>query len=660
MLYLQLACVYLAAMSHAMPAGLVQRESNEAAPTRSSENVPSGEPIPLNTLGGSEEKSKAMEGMGANEAEPKKNEAESKVNEAESKKNEAESKVNEAESKKNEAESKTNEAEPKKNEAEPARKSETNAETSPIKNEEQSRANEGTPRASEEAGRPKDESNRTVQESGPIRQESNTKNEGSINRSSTEQSRTQESNRNSEESINRSNEESRSQESNRNSGISVINESGQSEESELSNLEYVNGFQFGGRMVLDSNFIGELSSSFPGMNYVSVGNIISDLTRLRMRSNLMEGCRRISQQRRVRLIIIVRIANSCLRRMQLRRVRINSSPMIIFRTIGNGMIRPRMVRSQSQRVIRIIIVQRVQTRIQNVCRTLRISPQIGTRCVQRILVNMGSWGCCGQRGNSIGSIGSIGSNRQSGSRQSGSIIINGRDGADIDVNSTEMQSMALDMIEGLEKSITKLSNMTEDAAMEWSTGFAAEMKVPQEMVSNIASELISSMMEDNASTGEAFDALSNVALAKKEVMAEPMSAEMMSAAEEIPSMTEMAAEEKKQLPTKAPAEEKKAAEEVKPVMAAETKPEEKKASEEAKPEEKSAETSTDKSSGVNRNAVAAAASAATSTTMSMGMSMNMGAMETGTMMMAMKANLKSGSVQVAASVGAALAAFMLF
>ncbi|KAJ3231376.1 hypothetical protein HDU78_007745 [Chytriomyces hyalinus] len=640
MLYLQLACVYLAAMSHAMPAGLVQRESSEAAATRSSENVPSGERIPLNTLGGSEEKGKVMEGgMGANEAEPKKNEAESKVNEAESKKNEAESKTNEAES--------------KKNEAEPARKSETNSETSPIKNEEQSRANEGTPRASEEAGRPKEESNRTVQESGPIRQESNTRNEGSINRSSTEQSRTQESNRNSEESINRSNEESRSQESNRNSGISVINESGQSEESELSNLEYVNGFQFGGRMVLDSNFISELSSSFPGMNYVSVGNIISDLTRLRMRSNLMEGCRRISQQRRVRLIIIVRIANSCLRRMQLRRVRINSSPMIIFRTIGNGMIRPRMVRSQSQRVIRIIIVQRVQTRIQNVCRTLRISPQIGTRCVQRILVNMGSWGCCGQRSNSIGSIGS--------NRQSGSIIINGRDGADIDVNSTEMQSMALDMIEGLEKSITKLSNMTEDAAMEWSTGFAAEMKVPQEMVSNIASELISSMMEDNASTGEAFDALSNVALAKKEVMAEPMTVEMMSAAEEIPSMSEMAAEEKKQLPTKAPAEEKKAAEEVKPVMAAETKPEEKKESEEAKPEEKSAETSTDKSSGVNRNAVAAAAPAAatTTTTMSMGM-MDMAAMETGTMMMAMKANLKSGSVQVAASVAAALAALMLF
>ncbi|KAJ3389099.1 hypothetical protein HDU80_011551 [Chytriomyces hyalinus] len=609
-----------------MPAGLVQRESSEAAATRSSENVPSGERIPLNTLGGSEEKGKAMEGIGANEAEPKKNEAESKVNEAES----------------------------KKNEAEPARKSETSSETSPIKNEEQSRANEGTPRTSEEAGRPKEESNRTVQESGPIRQESNTRNEGSINRSSTEQSRTQESNRNSEESINRSNEESRSQESNRNSGISVINESGQqSEESELSNLEYVNGFQFGGRMVLDSNFIGELSSSFPGMNYVSVGNIISDLTRLRMRSNLMEGCRRISQQRRVRLIIIVRIANSCLRRMQLRRVRINSSPMIIFRTIGNGMIRPRMVRSQSQRVIRIIIVQRVQTRIQNVCRTLRISPQIGTRCVQRILVNMGSWGCCGQRSNSIGSIGS--------NRQSGSIIINGRDGADIDVNSTEMQSMALDMIEGLEKSITKLSNMTEDAAMEWSTGFAAEMKVPQEMVSNIASELISSMMEDNASTGEAFDALSNVALAKKEVMAEPMTVEMMSAAEEIPSMSEMAAEEKKQLPTKAPAEEKKAAEEVKPVMAAETKPEEKKASEEAKPEEKSAETSTDKSSGVNRNAVAAAASAAatTTTTKSMGM-MDMAAMETGTMMMAMKANLKSGSAQVAASVAAAFAAFMLF
>ncbi|KAJ3243706.1 hypothetical protein HDU77_010315 [Chytriomyces hyalinus] len=638
MLYLQLACVYLAAMSHAMPAGLVQRESSEAAATRPSENVPSGERIPLNTLGGSEEKGKAMEGMGVNEAEPKKNEPESKVNEAESKKNEAESKTNEAES--------------KKNEAEPARKSETNSETSPIKNEGQSRTNEGTPRASEEAGRPKEESNRTVQESGQIRQESNTRNEGSINRSSTEQSRTQESNRNSEESINRSNEESRSQESNRNSGISVINESGQSEESELSNLEYVNGFQFGGRMVLDSNFISELSSSFPGMNYVSVGNIISDLTRLRMRSNLMEGCRRISQQRRVRLIIIVRIANSCLRRMQLRRVRINSSPMIIFRTIGNGMIRPRMVRSQSQRVIRIIIVQRVQTRIQNVCRTLRISPQIGTRCVQRILVNMGSWGCCGQRSNSIGSIGS--------NRQSGSIIINGRDGADIDVNSTEMQSMALDMIEGLEKSITKLSNMTEDAAMEWSTGFAAEMKVPQEMVSNIASELISSMMEDNASTGEAFDALSNVALAKKEVMAEPMTVEMMSAAEEIPSMSEMAAEEKKQLPTKAPAEEKKAAEEVKPVMAAETKPEEKKASEEAKPEEKSAETSTDKSSGVNRNAVAAAASAAaTTTTMSMGM-MDMAAMETGTMMMAMKANLKSGSAQVAASVAAALAAFMLF
>ncbi|KAJ3227922.1 hypothetical protein HDU81_006407 [Chytriomyces hyalinus] len=634
MLYLQLACVYLAAVSHAMPAGLVQRESTEATPSSvSSENVPSGEPIPLNTLGGSEGQSKAMEGTVANEAEPKKNEAGSTTNES----------------------AKTNEA----------GKSETNnSQTTPTRNEEPSRVNEGSaPRASEETGRPKEEANRTVQESGQIRQESNTKNEGSINRSQTEQSRTQESNRNTEGSIN----QSRTQESNSNSGISVVNESNQSGESDLSNLEYVNGFQFGGRMVLDSNFIGQLSSSFPGMNYVSVGNIISDLTRLRMRSNLMEGCRRISQQRRVRLIIIVRIANSCLRRMQLRRVRINSSPMIIFRTIGNGMIRPRMVRSQSQRVIRIVIVQRVQTRIQNVCRTLRISPQIGTRCVQRILVNMGSWGCCGQRTNSIGSIGSnrqSGSrqsgSRQSGSRQSGSIILNGRDDTTIDVNSTEMQSMALDMIEGLQNSITKLSNMTEDAAMEWSTGFAAEMKVPQEMVSNIASELISSMMEDNASTGEAFDALSNVALAKKEVMVEPMSVEMMSAAEEIPSMTEMAAEEKKQLPAQAPAEEKKAAEEVKPVMAAEAKPV---ASEAAKPEEKSAETSTDKSSGVNRNAVAAAAAAsATSTTMSMSMSMgmSMGAMETGTMMMAMKANLKSGSVQAAASVAAALAAFMLF
>ncbi|KAJ3222318.1 hypothetical protein HDU81_009956 [Chytriomyces hyalinus] len=576
MLYLQLACVYLAAFSHAMPAGLAARQSSELVENTSGENVTS-DGFPINSLGGngSEEEVLGDNGIVGSD--------------------------------------------------------ELNQE-GPISNgNEELIPNNGE----------------SIQESGQIVRESSPNNILRGENSGTIDS------------------EGRIL-VNGQSGIQQSNQVNGEIGSELDNLEYVNGFQFGGRMVLDSNFIGSLSSSFPGMNYVSVGNVINDLTRLRMGTNLMEGCRRISQQRRIKLIIIVRIANSCMRRMQVRRVRVNSHPMVIFRTIGHGMLRPRMVRTVTQRVVRVVIVQRVQTRIQNVCRTLRISPEIGSRCVQRILVNMGSWGCCG---NSISS---------SNSRQSNSnnrIVLSGRDDTTIDVNSTEMQSMALDMIEGLQNSITKLSGMTEEAAMEWSTGFAKEMKVPQEMVSNVASELISSMMEGNAVTGDAFDGLSNVALAKKDVMAEPMADGMMMGAEEMPTAQEMAAAEKADAaPKVAPVAESKPVEEVKPTTAAaaaaptsaaapaEAKTEEQKAAvttAEAKPQEKAADANAEQMmmANVNRNAAAPAAASMESTTMSMMMSMS--PMATGTMM-AKQANLVSGSFKVVSSVAAAVVAFMLF
>ncbi|KAJ3247065.1 hypothetical protein HDU78_005467 [Chytriomyces hyalinus] len=575
MLYLQLACVYLAALSHAMPAGLAVRQSSELSENSSSGENISSDGFPINSLGGGSGSEEEL--LGENEIVGSEGEGEVRLS----------------------------------NEEGPIRNS----------NSEESRLNEELIRNGESGQIVRESGNRIFEGSSSpsiIRGE----NSGVIDR------------------------EGR---------ILVNGGSGQSSiesseiGSELDNLEYVNGFQFGGRMVLDSNFINELSSSFPGMNYVSVGNVINDLTRLRMRTNLMEGCRRISQQRRIKLIVVVRIANSCMRRMQVRRVRVNSHPMVIFRTIGHGMLRPRVVRTQTQRVIRVVIVQRVQTRIQNVCRTLRISPEIGSRCVQRILVNMGSWGCCGN---------SISSNRESNSNR---ILLSGRDTAtDIDVNSTEIQSMALDMIEGLQNSITKLSGMTEEGAMEWSTGFAKEMKVPQEMVSNIASELISSMMEGNAVTGDAFDAMSNVALAKMDVMAEPMADGMMMAAEEMPTAEEMAAAEKAD--AAAPVEEKKPVQEVKPTTtaaaaAAEVKTEEKKAStmEESKPQEKAADANAQQMMGnMNRNAGAPAAAAMESATMSMMPK------ATETMMMGMQSNLLSGSFKVATSAAAAVVAFMLF
>ncbi|KAI8842014.1 hypothetical protein BJ741DRAFT_593900 [Chytriomyces cf. hyalinus JEL632] len=578
MLYLQLACVCLAALSHAMPAGLAARQSSELSENSSSGENISSDGFPINSLGGS---GSEEELLGENEIVGSEGEGEVRLNE--------EGPIRSINSNSNSEESRLNE--------ELIR----NGESGQIVRESGSRIFEGEGSSSPSI----------------IRGE----NSGAVDRE----------------------------------GRILVNGGQNSIESseigsELDNLEYVNGFQFGGRMVLDSNFINELSSSFPGMNYVSVGNVINDLTRLRMRTNLMEGCRRISQQRRIKLIVVVRIANSCMRRMQVRRVRVNSHPMVIFRTIGHGMLRPRVVRTQTQRVVRVVIVQRVQTRIQNVCRTLRISPEIGSRCVQRILVNMGSWGCCGN---------SISSNRESNSNR---ILLSGRDTTtDIDVNSTEIQTMALDMIEGLQNSITKLSGMTEEGAMEWSTGFAKEMKVPQEMVSNIASELINSMMEGNAVTGEAFDAMSNVALAKMDVMAEPMADGMMMAAEEMPTAEEMAAAEKADAAPKAapaaPVKEKKPVEEVKPTTAAaEVKTEEKKAAattEEAKPQEKAADANAEQMmANMNRNAAVPAA-AMDSTTMSM---MPKATEST----MAMQANLLSGSFKVATSAAAAVVAFMLF
>ncbi|KAJ3404231.1 hypothetical protein HDU80_003130 [Chytriomyces hyalinus] len=583
MLYLQLACVYLAALSHAMPAGLAARQSSELSENSSSGENISSDGFPINSLGGS---GSEEELLGENEIVDSEGEGEVRLN----------------------------------NEEGPIRNSNSNS------NSEESRLNEELIRNGE--------SGQIVRESGGNRIFEGSSSSPSIIRGENSGAIDRE-------------------------GRILVNGGQNSIESseigsELDNLEYVNGFQFGGRMVLDSNFINELSSSFPGMNYVSVGNVINDLTRLRMRTNLMEGCRRISQQRRIKLIVVVRIANSCMRRMQVRRVRVNSHPMVIFRTIGHGMLRPRVVRTQTQRVVRVVIVQRVQTRIQNVCRTLRISPEIGSRCVQRILVNMGSWGCCGN---------SISSNRESNSNR---ILLSGRDTTtDIDVNSTEIQSMALDMIEGLQNSITKLSGMTEEGAMEWSTGFAKEMKVPQEMVSNIASELISSMMEGNAVTGDAFDAMSNVALAKMDVTAEPMADGMMMAAEEMPTAEEMAAAEKADAAPKAapaaPVEEKKPVQEVKPTStaaaaASEVKTEEKKAStmEESKPQEKAADANAEQMMGnMNRNAGVPAAAAMESATMSM--------MPKATeSMMGMQANLLSGSFTVATSAAAAVVAFMLF
>ncbi|KAI8617594.1 hypothetical protein BC830DRAFT_1112804 [Chytriomyces sp. MP71] len=268
----------------------------------------------------------------------------------------------------------------------------------------------------------------------------------------------------------------------------------------LDNLMYVNGFAYQGQMVLDQGFMTDLAQRM-GVSFGTMGTLISDLTRLQMGTDLMVGCNRISQQRKVKVILIVQIARACHRRMMLRNMKKNVHIVIILRTIGNGMMMRKKQTTRTTKII-VVLVPVVVVRVQKIVQVIGVSQTAGTQCIQRILRNMGSWGY--------------------GQRAVSSSSLHARDDA-VNVNSTDMQMDATEMVMGMLDQVGTLANATDEQTMDWSNSFADKMNTSQPIISNIASELLDTMMDSNVTTGAAFDAIGNVAMAKKDpVIAEPM------------------------------------------------------------------------------------------------------------------------------------------
>ncbi|KAJ3389100.1 hypothetical protein HDU80_011552 [Chytriomyces hyalinus] len=280
------------------------------------------------------------------------------------------------------------------------------------------------------------------------------------------------------------------------------------------------GLRWGQNVIVSNQMLGSWGRQW-GLGGQQVGQIISQMVSLPVRSNILVGCRQICQVQRVPMVAIIQIARSCRSHIiSQRRVRVvPRHHMLIINSAANVFIQQqRVVRRQQQVVIvqrppvrvqvtRIVIVQPVVQRVQIVTRRLRISESSMGWLMPYIMGNMVNWGCCGVE--SIDGFNGAISYKRDGDTGMMDMAVKM-------ANDADMQGGMATVLEMLSDKVEMLGGATTTESQQMIADAAKQMKMSEMAITNICAATASAMLTSNMTSGKELDAMVNCATAKED------------------------------------------------------------------------------------------------------------------------------------------------
>ncbi|KAJ3231375.1 hypothetical protein HDU78_007744 [Chytriomyces hyalinus] len=279
------------------------------------------------------------------------------------------------------------------------------------------------------------------------------------------------------------------------------------------------GLRWGQNVIVSNQMLGSWGRQW-GLGGQQVGQIVSQMVSLPVRSNILVGCRQICQVQRVPMVAIVQIARSCRSHIiSQRRVRvIPRHHMLIINSAANVFIQQQRVVRRQQVVIvqrppvrvqvtRIVIVQPVVQRVQVVTRRLRISESSMGWLMPYIMGNMVNWGCCGVE--SIDGFNGAISYKRDGDAGMMDMAVKM-------ANDADMQGGMATVLEMLSDKVEMLGGATTTESQQMIADAAKQMKMSEMAITNICAATASAMLTSNMTSGKELDAMVNCATAKED------------------------------------------------------------------------------------------------------------------------------------------------
>ncbi|KAI8830880.1 hypothetical protein BJ741DRAFT_651927 [Chytriomyces cf. hyalinus JEL632] len=279
------------------------------------------------------------------------------------------------------------------------------------------------------------------------------------------------------------------------------------------------GLRWGQNVIVSNQILGSWGRQW-GLGNQQVGQIVSQMVSLPVRSNILVGCRQICQVQRVPMVAIVQIARSC-RSHIINQKRVRVIPrhhMLIINSAANVFIQQQRVVRRQQVVIvqrppvrvqvtRIVIVQKVVQRVQVVTRRLRISESSMGWLMPYIMGNMVNWGCCGVE--SIDGFNGAISYKRDGDTGMMDMAVKM-------ANDADMQDGMATVLEMLSDKAEMLGSATTAESQQMIADAAKQMKMSEMAITNICAATASAMLTSNMTSGKELDAMVNCATAKED------------------------------------------------------------------------------------------------------------------------------------------------